>query len=105
MASTVVSAIQLPIVKTSLPEGRIFAMGIAALASGTVELDTGLSLVESLVCTSCNVAAGVNTSLDIQEDFPVTSGTVTVDGTTNTEGSTTAEATTETFCWFAIGFK
>lgn len=77
--------------------------GLATLATGTVELDTGLSAVWGFV--AC-VTSGTDTqtaAFAILEDLPTTTGTITIDGTKVDEGAAVANATSETFCWMAWG--
>jgi hypothetical protein len=102
MASTAFSA-KLPITKTCLAGGRRMACGIAALTTGTVELDTGLNSVDCLVCTAVGDTDTEAVAFRIREDLPSTSGVLTVDGTKLDEGQAVANAGSEQFCWFAIG--
>ena len=48
MASTAQPAIIFDVVKTAFADGRSLAWGIEALSSGTVELNTGLKVVDAI---------------------------------------------------------
>lgn len=103
MSSTAMTATQLDITKSCLAGGRRMTCGLTVLATGTVEVDTGLSEVEFFVATG---VSGTNTEgvvLTVMEDLPCLGSAVTVDGTKIDEGEAVANASTQQFCWFAIG--
>lgn len=104
MAITNQDARVLTIVKTSLADGLILANGIAALSSGTIQLDTGLREVIGLYCMGINLADTESLSFNWQEaTVPTTSGTVRVDATLHNEGLASANAASEQFSWIALG--
>lgn len=101
--SSIAFTAQLPITKTCLGGGRRMACGIGTLATGTVELDTGLKSVDCLVCTALGDTDTEAVVFRVREDLPSATGVLTVDGTALDEGEAVANASTEQFCWFAIG--
>lgn len=77
--------------------------GISALATGTVELDTGLNIVQGITCLCVGDTNGESVVFLMREDSPTTTGTVTIDGTLVKEATATADAGSEQFYWEATG--
>lgn len=105
MASTNMDATIRPIVGQGLAGGMILSSGIAQLATGTVELDTGLSEVYGFWATCLGDTNTETVAFRVREDLPTSGGTLTVDGTKVDEGSAVANASSEQFSWMAIGIR
>ncbi len=103
MASTAQAARVLTVVKTALADGLIQAQGISVLSSGTVELDTGLKEVIGFQAMCLGDTDTETVVFRVKEDFPTSTGTITVDGTLVDEGSAVANAGAEQFSWTALG--
>ena len=108
MAVTALSATELHVVKNALVlgsgNGCRVTVGRAALSSGTVELDTGLSEVHIFVALGVQTTATEALVLSCQEDLPLASGTVTVDGVLVDEAGASKDGSSEDFNWIAIGY-
>jgi hypothetical protein len=103
MASTARVATNLDIVGKGLAGARRLTFGVAILATGTVELDTGLSNVHAFFAMCLGDTDTETVCFRVREDIPTSLGTITVDGTLLDEGSAVANASTQQFCWVAIG--
>lgn len=103
MASTTIAATRLTVVGQNFAGARVLTFGVATLAGGTVNVDTGLTTVDAMIC---NGVSGTNTegcTFTIMEDLPCVGSAVTVDGTKIDEGAATADSNVQQFCWFAFG--
>ena len=93
MASTAISGRPINIVGTSLQAGtagaRKLAYGVATLAGGALELNTGLNVVEAIFINGLNTTD----TFSVTEDSPMTGTEITIAGTG-----------TDQFCWLAIGY-
>ena len=103
MASTAITGTVLPITKTSLADGLVFAHGISSVTAGTKELVTGLSEVYWFSATALGDTDTESVVFRVREDMPTTTGTITVDGTKVDEGAAVANAVSEEFTWLALG--
>ena len=103
MASTAQAASVLTVTKTSLAGSLQFSHGISVLATGTVELDTGLSQVRGFWATALGDTDTEAVVFRVREDLPTATGTITVDGTKLDEAAAVDNAAAEQFTWFALG--
>lgn len=106
MASTDADGLNLPIVGASLASGMILAAGRDTLSSGTAEVVTNLSEVHFFVATQIGaLTASEAAIIQVDEDLPLASGTVTVNGTAAVETGATVAGDAEQFNWIAIGYR
>jgi len=106
MASTDASGAVLPVTRSSLGGGLYLAAGRATFSSGTVEVATGLSRVEHFAATQIGTLTATEAVIiQVDEDFPVESGTLTVKGIAADVGGATVGGAAESFSWIAIGYR
>jgi hypothetical protein len=103
MASTAQPGTPLTIVGVGFEGAKKLAYGRSVLATGTVELVTGLSTVDVFVATASGDTNTETVCFRVREDLPSVVGTITVDGTKIDEGAAVANGGSEEFSWFAIG--
>ena len=85
---------------------QVIKHGIATMATGTVNVNPGMSRIEAFVCTPVSfTTATEHVALTCGEDFPYTTqpNAITVKGVVIDEDNSQAIATTEQFAWIAIG--
>lgn len=103
MPSTTVTAKRLPVVGVEFADGTVMTFGVATLATGTVELDTGLGICQALYCTGVSGTDTKGVTFTVMENLPISGKAITVDGTLIEHAAATANAASDQFCWVAFG--